>query len=158
MLFGPAIKREPEEEPRETNRTRKYECPTPTETRRDPRHSQRCDNRANIRSGVEDSRRERALFLRKPFGDSLDRCGKVSCFTYTERCTSNTKTKRRASQRMGHRRETPPHDREHAPDPRADAVHQPSGQQQAKRIRGVESSDDVAVIDFSPADRGLQIF
>ncbi len=58
---------------------------------------------------------------------------------------------------MSHRREAPPDDGQGVPDSRADAIHESPGKQQSESVGGVESGDDVSVIDLSPANRELQI-
>ena len=45
---------------------------------RDPRHDQRRHERADVGAGIEDARGERALLLRKPLRDRLDRRREVA--------------------------------------------------------------------------------
>ena len=53
---------------------------------------------------------------------------------------------------MPHRREAPEDDRNRKPDARADPIHQPARDQKADRVRELEGKDDVAVVQFAPAE------
>src|SRR5258708_18107169 len=85
MLFRPAISREPESEPDETQSAGDDERPLPTIVDGNERHDQRRDDGANVRAAVKNAGRECALLLWKPFGDRLDGGGEVTCFAQAHR-------------------------------------------------------------------------
>ncbi len=72
MLLRLAIKQQPECEPDEARSASNHKRPAPTPVNRDPRHHKRSDDSADICPGIKNSRSQRPLFFRKPFGDSFD--------------------------------------------------------------------------------------
>src|SRR5207248_4755324 len=66
MLARFAIEREPRTEPDEIEQARHDERALPTHRKRERGHEQWRDDGADVRAGVEDPDRERALALRKP--------------------------------------------------------------------------------------------
>ena len=57
---------------------------------------------------------------------------------------------------MCHRRQAPDDDHDDEAETRAEAIHQPAGDQQADRVGELEGEDDVGVVDFGPAELRLQ--
>src|SRR5438105_6875911 len=85
MLLGLAKNAEPKNQPDETDCACGNERPLPAPAQINPRHGERRDDRADIRSGVEDASCKRALPLRKPFGDDFDARGKIARLAEAEK-------------------------------------------------------------------------
>src|SRR5258708_7926015 len=77
MLLRLAKEAQPKDQPDETDSARGDKRPRPAPAQVNPRDGERCDDRADIRSGIEDAGGQRALLSWKPFGDDLDARGKV---------------------------------------------------------------------------------
>src|ERR1044072_1033589 len=105
MLLRTTIERPPRDEPDKTDRAGDDERGAPAPPKRNHRHHEWRDERADVRSRVEDAGGECAFLLRKPFGNGFDRSGEVSGFTKAEEETSNTEPQHRVGEWMGHRRE-----------------------------------------------------
>src|SRR5205085_6579439 len=84
MLVRHTIEDEPEHEPQQAECAREDKGPLPTVVEIEPRHAERRDDRADVRASVEDAGGERALTLRKPFGDCLDGGREITGLTETE--------------------------------------------------------------------------
>src|SRR5260370_13931375 len=85
MLLRLAINDQPKHEPHKTERSDPDECTAPAPPRADPCHHDRREHGSNIGPGVKNSSRQRAFFLREPFGYCLDAGGKNCCLAETER-------------------------------------------------------------------------
>src|ERR1700733_8614713 len=128
----------------------------PSEADRSPGHDERSENGSDICAGVEDARSQRALALRKPFGDGLNGGGKVAGLSNAEEESCDAKLKRAVGERVSHGGETPnAHDQDVA-DPRANLVHQAARDEQADGVGGLEGIHDIAVVEFCQADRVLE--
>ena len=57
---------------------------------------------------------------------------------------------------MRHRRQAPDDDRDGEPEPRAEPIHHPAGDQEPDRVGELEREDDVGVVDLAPAELRLQ--
>src|SRR3984957_5602523 len=75
-----AVKGQPNEEPREADRTGSEERVGPSEPHRDEGNKQRSKNGAKVGAGVEYAGGQRALATREPLRDCLQGGGKVSGF------------------------------------------------------------------------------
>lgn len=136
----------------------------------DPGHDERRDQSADVGAGVENARGQRALLLREPLGDSLDRCGKVAGFTNTQSKTRQRKARRRAGQHddgescgrieverrqfqpgkpvrgsVSYRGKAPQNDGEREADPCADFVHHPAREEQADGVGELETENNSRV-------------
>src|SRR5439155_21306521 len=85
---------------KESNPSSAQKGPLPAESNGDERHDRRCEDGADVRAGVENPRRQRALTAREPFGDGLDRRREVTRFAETEResCGEESGHRRRVLQ------------------------------------------------------------
>ena len=93
---------------------------------------------------------------REPLGDRLDRRRKISRLAEAEREARRAESSRGARERVRHRRDAPDDDRAGEAAPRADAVHDAAGDEEAERVRDREPRDDVAVLLLVPAEVALQ--
>ena len=179
MGLGRRVGRLPPEEPEETGEAGEDERPLPAPAQRNPRHHQRRHQRADVGAGIENAGRERALLLREPLGDGLDRGGKVARFAETEDEPRECKARRRARQqhdrrridkdrrqpqpgepvgnRMEDRADAPQDDGEDEAEAGAQLVHHPAGDQQTNRVGELEGEDDGRVIALAPRKQLLQI-
>src|ERR1043165_6244696 len=103
MLFRTAVNLEPEYQPDESQRARDDERPLPSIVDGDEGDCEWGDNCADVRSRIEDACCERALLLRKPFGDGLDGRGEVPSFAKSQSKTRCPEPESRARQRVAHR-------------------------------------------------------
>src|ERR1041385_2378286 len=102
MFFRTSIKQQPCDEPDETDRAGDDERGAPAPFDSNELYDEWRDERTDVRAGVQDAGRERALFLRKPLSYSLDRRRKVSRLPKAEKETRHTEAKHRARQRVAH--------------------------------------------------------
>ena len=151
------VDRQPRDQPGRAQETSEQERPMPAEPQRDPRHHQRRDDRAHVRSRIEDAGCQRALLAREPFGHGLDRSGKVARLAQAQRETRHRESQHRLHQRMAHRRQAPDRDRDRIADARSHTIDHAAGDQQSHRVGRLERRHDVAVLNLVPADDGLQI-
>ena len=154
--LGRPVDEQPRREPDKAERTGGDECGAPSPIQRDPGNDDWRDDRADIRTGIEDSRRECALASRKPLGDRLDRRRKISGLADAERKA------RRAELARGCAR-TPS-----TSPPRSISTIEPAkprrvpkrsmmrpANEKPQRVRDREPRDDVAVLLLVPSDVAL---
>src|SRR5437870_7590445 len=122
MLFGLAKNAEPKNQPDETDCARGDERPLPAPAQINPRHGERRDDRADIRSGVEDASRQRALLFWKPFGNDFDARGKIARLAEAEQKARDAEPDDAAHRGMEHRGATPKKHRQRKARKRADEV------------------------------------
>src|SRR5258707_4974384 len=107
VVLGPAIDSQPTDDPNCTECRGEQERKLPAKSKRDPGHNKRRDRRAGIGARIKDSGGQRALLLRKPFGDGFYRRWKVSRFAESKRKPRHSEAKSAANQRMRSRRQAP---------------------------------------------------
>ena len=79
------VEAEPGDQPHEAEQPRDHERRAPAILDGEPRHDHGCGERAHIRPGIEDPGSQRALLLRKPFGDRLQPGWEIARLTQPER-------------------------------------------------------------------------
>src|SRR5208282_138147 len=156
VLVWLAIQQQPEYEPDETQRAHNHKGPAPAPMDGDPGHDQGSNHRAEIRTGVENSRRQRALFFWKPLCYALD-AGRKNCgFAETQCRSGKDETGQGTTQGVAHRGQTPENHGQGVAEASADAIDQPAHEQNANRVSRLERKHEIAVIDFIPAQIMLQ--
>ena len=175
MLVWRAIRDPPHDEPDEPNRARRDEGPFPSPRQRDDGNNQRRQQRTDVGAGVEDAGRKRPLFAREPFGNCLNRAGKVaglskaqrksSAHEAGDRCTVGESEHREHRSHAApkkqdpcvrHRRDAPHNDSNRKAHARAQAIHEPPGEEEPDGVGKLKREDDVAVIELAPAELLLQ--
>ena len=152
MLLGLAIQQQPEDEPDEPQRPRNHERRAPTPVNRDPRHHKRSHDGADICPGIKDSRRQRPLFFRKPFGYGLNAGRKNSGFAESQCRTRDNKAGEGTGQGVAHRGQAPENHGERVTQSRAQSIDQPAHHHHANGIGCLEGKYQIAVVDFVPVE------
>ncbi len=138
-------------------------------------NDERCHERADVGSGVEEAGSKRALAFRKPFGHDLDCGGKVTRFAEAECESRNDEAGdrrrvrqagecedgcRRSSEEpdagVRHRGKAPDDDGDRESLARTKSVDDPAGDEQADAVGELKREHDVAVVDLRPAELTLQ--
>jgi hypothetical protein len=117
-----------------------------------PRHDQRRDDDADVRAGVEDAGRQRALAAWKPFRHRLDGRRKVARLAESEREAGYREADWRRRHRVCRRRKRPDCQVDGISDPGSNPIDEPAREQKADRIGEREGRADPAVVAVGPAD------
>src|SRR3981189_2643387 len=72
MLVRSSIQRQPERQPKKSERASKQKRPSPAKVQRNPRDEQGRNDGADVRTRIEDARRQRSFFFGEPLSDALD--------------------------------------------------------------------------------------
>src|SRR6185369_1429601 len=152
MFFGSSIESPPRDEPEKTNRTGNDKRRAPTPFVSNPGHDERCDERADVCAGVENTGGQRTFFFRKPLRHRFDRSGEISRFTEAKKEASDAKPEHGMGQRMAHRRDAPEDYRERESFACADAIDYASDTQEPNRISALKRKDDPAITNFTPTN------
>src|SRR5262245_27360039 len=134
MLARWTINGEPEEHPQEAGQAGRHERPLPTVIECNPGNYCRCDDRADIGSTIEYAWGKRPLLSRNPFGDRLDRGGKISRFTYTQSKPGRRELRRAASECMRGRGQRPNDKKGRVPITYSNSVNHPAGEKKPDRV------------------------
>src|SRR5271157_1286881 len=151
MFLGLAVNRLPEEKQQKAERPGQEKGPAPAEMNGDPGYEQGGQNRAQVAPRVKYSRGECAFLLREPLGDCLYTGRKNACFAETQRAAGEKETGQGTGKSVSHRGKTPKHHSAGVPQARAHAINESSNGQHANGIGALKGEDQVAVVDFSPA-------
>src|SRR5712664_149293 len=156
MLLRLAINDQPKHEPHKTERSDPDECTAPAPPHADPCHHDRREHGSNIGPGVENSSRQRALFLREPFGHRFDAGGKNSRLAEAESESEEREAREGTPQGSPHRSQAPENHCQGVTQPSSKPVNKPANYKHAQRISGLENNYKIAIVDFIPAQIVLQ--
>src|SRR5229473_3961431 len=122
----------------------------------DPGYDQRGINCTDVRTCVENSRRQRTLFLWKPFRNALDARREHSGFAEPEGRPGNHKAGKRICDCMSHGGEAPENHGNGITYACAQAVYQAAHKDHAQRIGGLKGEHQMSIADVVPAKLLLQ--
>lgn len=126
----------------------------PAVTQHHGRDNQRRDDCADIVAGVEQAVGQRALLLRKPFGDGLDRPRKCTGFADAQCKTREHEMADAARRRCGELRDRPDAECECKTPARAEPIDQSPPQQITHRVRALKQQMHIRVIAVAPVQVG----
>src|SRR5229473_6175576 len=122
----------------------------------DPGYDQRGNNCTDVRTCVENSRRQRTLFLWEPFRNGLDARRENSGFAEPESRSGNHKAGKRICDCMSHGGKTPENHGNGIAKPCAQAVYQAAHKDHAQRIGCLKGEHQMSVADVVPAKLALK--
>src|SRR6266480_1732930 len=150
------IERNPQQQPKQSERAGPDERPLPSPSQRDPWHDERCENRAHVRASVEDSSRQCPLSLREPLSYRLDRARENRRLANAKQRARHGESRRGPSESVADCSNAPRHDRCRQAAPHADPVDYATGGEEPESVREAEPRDDVAVVRLRPMELSLE--
>src|SRR5438270_8340890 len=97
MLLRLSIQKKPQSQPDKSQRAGNHEGPTPSHVHGDPRNYERCDDGAEVCTGIEYSGGECSLLPGEPFGYRLDAGWENTCLPKSQSGARDNKAGKGAS-------------------------------------------------------------
>src|SRR5260370_23360348 len=151
MLLRCTVEQQPKNQPGKAESAGQEESPAPAQMDSDPGHNQRRDNCADVRAGVENSRRQCTLFLWEPFRNALDARRENSRFAEPQGRAGNHKATQRICHCMSHGGKAPENHGDGVTYTRAQAVNQAAHKNHAYRVSRLKGEHQMPKANIIPA-------